>query len=317
MTEEIINRLQLAIQQELYKPTVNPRGLPKKFNHYPSDDEEKQEKWYLNGDKLKEVYISFMNNELPEDKFFSVYKIRPIQFYGNTKETIYFCDTDDEEEEEELQDDENSYDETPPDNWLDFDVMDAENKVYSFRMKYNQGDADANTGCWGYVSSINNPTDSLIEIVDSGGDSQSIITLTSRYLLANFAQPKLIPDRTDEFEDMLGEDSYLDNEYLNNHYLEKIVGVAMNLPLRKDHPVYYNSVPFSLRVELAVIRLEKIVTVLPKDVLSIIACYVPAEFKIPVELDEEYKSDKKHNYYFSGVFTKKRWTTRKKKNQQQ
>jgi len=165
--------------------------------------------------------------------------------------------------EEYLDDENHAY------TWMDFNVIDTSGKKFSFRMEYNNGDADANTGAWGYV--WNRLTgEEVLRVEDAHTDCASIITLTSSSVRDEY-KPHL--DITDAVK--LNSDSYLENAYTNDHELEKIIGVAMRI----RHSDCIIDV-YPMLVEIQTIVLERIFSsnkiFIPVEILRLIAQYAPA-----------------------------------------
>jgi len=163
-------------------------------------------------------------------------------------------------------------------HWIDFNVIDAENKTFKFRIEYNQGDADANTGAWGNVWNRESG-EAVISISDARQDSTSYVYLTSKAIKDVY---KSHNDPVFLDKNQLVDDSFLTNLYTSDHELEKITGVAMRISPQDC----IGNLDYKIRVEIQAIVLERIFSskriFLPLELIHIIAEYAPA----PIELSQ-------------------------------
>ncbi len=163
--------------------------------------------------------------------------------------------------------------------WLDFGLKDNLGKVTEFRMEYNQGCADANSGAYGTVWNRKTGKQTFM-IEDYKADSESVISCVDKEWMEQFVSPE------ENFtEDELRDDSFLLNNYTNGHFSEKMIPIVMqHLNVKQNRANFYQEfVPTVWRIEVMTICLARIFSTrkswkqIPMELIQLIASFAPAE----------------------------------------
>jgi len=222
------------------------------------DDPNLENPW-TNKPILSRLWDRFLSGRSDVNHYFHKFHIYPIKRWGTSpnqwdKSVKSTFDVDESPEDPERY----------PYYIYDVNVFDSAGTEFPFRLEFNPGCADANTGAWGTLR--NRDTRELVVMIeDAHCDSTNRISFIS--CTPDFEEFDDFPD-----EDELEQHQFLVNQYDSEHQLEKITAVLMTLHTKSDL-----FVPMDIRIKFQFEMLKFVFRkIFPLEVLQVLAQYSPA-----------------------------------------